>query len=169
MTRSKKTVAAAALLAGSLVACNDSSPTGPSLTADQQRDLNTLYGVTKAYTDFSRAQAAGYTERLTGCMSDASGGMGYHYGKVAFIDVEARLQEPEILMYEPQRDGSLQFVGIEFVVPLSASATPPSLFGLQYHKNEAFQLWVLHVWLYRDNPSGMFTDWNPTVSCAAAK
>ena len=88
MTRSKKTVAAAALLAGSLVACNDSSPTGPSLTADQQRDLNTLYGVTKAYTDFSRAQAAGYTERLTGCMSDASGGMGYHYGKIAFIDGE---------------------------------------------------------------------------------
>lgn len=168
MTRSKKAGAAAVLLAGSLIACND-GPTHPSVTPDQQRDLNALYGVTVAYTDFARAQAAGYTERLTGCMSDASGGMGYHYGKVANIDGNARLLEPEILMYEPQPDGSLKFVGIEFVVPLSASATPPSLFGLQYHRNEAFQLWVLHVWLYKDNPSGMFTDWNPTVSCAAVR
>jgi hypothetical protein len=161
--------AAAFLLAAALVACNDSNPAGPTLTSEQQRDLNALYGVTVAYNDFSKAQAAGYTERLTDCMSDASGGMGFHYGKVANIDANARLLEPEILMYEPQSDGSLKFVGIEFVVPLSASATPPSLFGLQFHRNEAFQLWVLHVWLYKDNPSGMFSDWNPTVSCAAAR
>jgi len=25
------------------------------------------------------------------------------------------------------------------------------------------------VWAYRDNPSGTFSDWNPNVSCAAAK
>ena len=172
MTRSTHfTGTAIALLAGTMaafVACND-SPTHPDVTADQQRDLNALYGATVAYTDFSRAQAAGYTERLTDCMADASGGMGYHYGKVANIDGNARLLEPEILMYEPQADGSLKFVGIEFVVPLSASATPPSLFGLEFHRNEAFQLWVLHVWLYKDNPSGMFSDWNPTVSCAAAR
>lgn len=167
MTRSKKSAGAAAFLLAGTLACND-SPTGPTLTPEQQRDLNALYGVTVAYTDFSRAQAAGYTARLTDCMSDASGGMGYHYGKVANIDANARLLEPEILMYEPQSDGSLRFVGIEFVVPLSTSATPPSLFGLQFHRNDAFQLWVLHVWLYKDNPRGMFSDWNPTVSCAAA-
>ena len=23
----------------------------------------------------------------------------------------------------------------------------------------------LHVWAWRDNPHGMFVDWNPTVSC----
>ena len=169
MTRSNKTTGAAAVfLALSLVGCGD-SPTDPGVTPDQQADLKTLRSVTAAYTDFSKAQAAGYTERLTDCMADATGGMGYHYGKLANIDASARLTEPEILMYEPQRDGSLQFVGIEFVVPLSESATPPTLFGLQFHKNEAFQLWVLHVWAYRDNPSGMFSDWNPTVSCAAAK
>ena len=169
MTRSKTAARlAAAVLAGSLAACGH-GPTRPTLTPEQQRDLDALRSATLAYTDFARAQAAGYSERLTDCMSDASGGMGYHYGKTANIDGQARLLEPEILMYEPQRDGSLQFVGIEFVVPLSASAEPPSLFGLSFHRNEAFQLWVLHVWLYRDNPSGMFSDWNPTVSCAAAR
>ena len=160
--------AAAVLLAGALVACGD-RPTDPSLTAAQRRDLDSVRRATTAYTDFSRAQTAGYSTRLTECMSDPAGGMGYHYGNPAFIDGSARLLEPEILMYEPQRDGSLQFVGLEYVVPLSASATPPSLFGLSFHRNEAFQLWVLHVWLYRDNPSGMFSDWNPRVSCAAAR
>jgi hypothetical protein len=169
MARWKKAApAAVALLAGSLAACGD-HPARPDVTPEQQRDLDAVRGVTLAYTDFSRAQAAGYSERLTDCMSDGSGGMGYHYGRPAFIDGEARLLEPEILMYEPQRDGSLQLVGLEYVVPLSAATDPPSLFGLSFHRNEAFQLWVLHVWLYRDNPSGLFTDWNPTVSCAAAR
>ena len=162
------TRAGAAVLALSLAACGD-DPTGPSLTSDQQRDLDALRAATAAYRDFSRAQAAGYTERLTDCMSDAAGGMGYHYGKAAFIDASARLLEPEILMYEPQPDGSLQFVGIEYVVPLSMAATPPTLLGHTFHRNDAFQLWVLHVWLYRDNPSGMFSDWNPNVTCAAAR
>jgi hypothetical protein len=102
-------------------------------------------------------------------MSDPAGAMGFHYGNTAFIDGNARLLEPEILMYEPQPDGTLRFVGLEFVVPLSASATPPTLLGHTFHRNDAFQLWVLHVWLYRENPSGMFADWNPSVSCAAAR
>jgi hypothetical protein len=169
MTRSNKTArVAAGLLSLSLFACAG-DPTSPSLTAEQERDLEAVVRVTSSYTDFARAQAAGYSERLTDCMSDSTGGMGFHYGKVAYIDAHARLLEPEILMYEPQPNGSLQLVGLEYVVPLSLSATPPSLFGLSFHRNEAFQLWVLHVWLYKDNPSGMFTDWNPTVSCAAAR
>jgi hypothetical protein len=155
-------------MAVALAGCAD-DPTSPSVTPAQQRDLEAVRQVTASYTDFARAQAAGYSERLTECMSDASGGMGFHYGKVALIDGSARLLEPEILMYEPQRDGSLQLVGLEYVVPLSASATPPSLFGLSFHRNEAFQLWVLHVWLFKDNPSGTFSDWNPNVSCAAAR
>jgi len=169
MIRSKKTTAAASLfLAGSLAACG-SSPTDPDVTPSQQKDIDTLRQVTATYTDIARARSAGYTEKLTECMSDPSGGMGFHYGNPAFIDATAKVDEPEVLLYEPQPDGSLQFVGVEYVVPLSATATPPSLYGIPFHRNEAFQLWVLHVWAYRANPSGMFTDWNPTVSCAAAK
>ena len=166
MTRSKK-LAGTAVLLGVLLACNDT--THPTVTPDQQGDLNALFAATVAYKDFSRAEAAGYSAKLTDCMADSSGGMGFHYGKVALIDGAVRVDAPEILMYEPQADGSLQFVGVEYVMPLSASDTPPSLYGLQFHRNEAFQLWVLHVWLYRENPSGMFSDWNPTVSCAAAR
>jgi hypothetical protein len=27
---------------------------------------------------------------------------------------------------------------------------------------------VLHVWHFRENPSGVFADWNPRVSCQYA-
>jgi hypothetical protein len=169
MTRHAFTRSTLFLLLAGLLACSDHPGHPTDVTPAQQRDLDALRRVTEAYSDFARAQADGYTERLTDCMSDPSGGMGYHYGKAAFIDGTARLLEPEVLMYEPQADGSLRLVGIEYIVPLAAAANPPSLFGLTFHRNDAFQLWVLHVWLYRDNPSGMFTDWNPTVSCAAAR
>jgi hypothetical protein len=26
----------------------------------------------------------------------------------------------------------------------------------------------LHVWLYRHNPAGLFSAWNPNVTCAAS-
>lgn len=26
-------------------------------------------------------------------------------------------------------------------------------------------IYELHVWVWRENPSGPFADWNPTVSC----
>lgn len=170
MNRSKSaTRVALLLLVGGLVACGSEGPTDPSVTPEQQRDLEALRRATQSYVSFPAAQAAGYSEKLTECMADSSGGMGFHYGKVANIDGNARLLEPEILMYEPQADGSLRFVGIEFVVPLSAAVDPPVLFGIPFHRNEAFQLWVLHVWLYKENPSGIFSDWNPTVSCAAVR
>jgi hypothetical protein len=158
---------AAAVLGGSLAlaGCGD-NPNGPDAV---DRDVDAVRRATAVYADFARAQADGYTARLTGCMSDAAGGMGFHYGKEAFIDGSARLMEPEVLLYEPQADGSLRLVGLEYIVPLSASATAPTLFGHTFHRNETFQLWALHVWAHRDNPRGMFEDWNPNVSCANAR
>lgn len=167
MTRTKTPPLLATAVALSLTACG--SATGPTFSPEQQHDLSVLMRVTAPYMSFAQAAAAGYSERLTDCMTDPAGGMGYHYGKVAFIDGSARLEEPEVLMYEPEEDGTLQLVGVEYVVPLSAAENPPSLFGMPFHRNDAFQLWVLHVWLYRENPRGLFADWNPNVSCRAAR
>jgi hypothetical protein len=32
-------------------------------------------------------------------------------------------------------------------------------------QNHTFDVWALHVWVWKHNPSGMFADWNPQVSC----
>jgi len=53
----------------------------------------------------------------------------------------------------------------------SHAGTMPMLFGqeLMVGDNARFQIppfFALHVWLYQDNPSGMFESWNPNVSCS---
>ena len=40
---------------------------------------------------------------------------------------------------------------------------PPSLFGVDFHQHAVLPLWVLHAWLWKDNPAGMFVDYNPKV------
>ena len=45
------------------------------------------------------------------------------------------------------------------------NAEMPMLHGRHFHLNEKLGVLVLHAWIWKDNPSGMFEDWNPTVSC----
>jgi hypothetical protein len=48
----------------------------------------------------------------------------------------------------------------------SHSAAPPRLFGQDFKVNAAFGIWALHAWVWKDNPSDIFADWNPVVTCA---
>lgn len=89
---------------------------------------------------------------------------------------------PAILLYEPQADGSLELVGVENLVFkaawLAAGHTgPPSFEGVPYDAMEDDPATALdeahnfmphydrHVWVFRENPSGVFTQFNPNVSC----
>lgn len=141
-------------------------PVAP-VSGDVQRQIADLRAVTARFHDFDAAATAGWGTQITSCFSSPAGGMGYHYGNPALIDGVVDASKPELLLYEPQKNGELRFVAVEYVVPFTAwtAATPPELYGLSFHRNEVFGLWVLHVWHYRDNPRGMFADWNPRVSC----
>jgi hypothetical protein len=39
------------------------------------------------------------------------------------------------------------------------------LHGRSFHLNEALAVYVLHAWIWKINPAGMFEDWNPNVTC----
>ena len=90
--------------------------------------------------------------------------------------------KPGILIYEPQADGSLELVAVENLVFQKAwhaagNDKPPSFHGVEYdtmQDDPATQIdeahmfephYDRHVWLYRDNPAGMFAQFNPKVSC----
>jgi len=142
-----------------------------AISGQVQRDIARLRDLTAPFHEFETAAAAGWGTQITGCFSDPSlGGMGYHYGNVNLIDGTVDVLEPELLLYEPQKNGRLRLVAVEYIVPFGqwTAAEPPRLFDQSFHRNEAFGLWVLHVWHYRNNPSGMFADWNPNVSCEFA-
>lgn len=136
------------------------------------RQLARLRRVTAPYHRLSRATADGYAEAITPCWEHASqGAMGYHRGKAAFIDGEVNLLEPELLMYEPQRNGRMKLVGMEYIVPVDAWSgdTPPTLLGQVMHRHSTLPIYKLHIWLWEPNPRGIFADWNPRVSCRHAE
>lgn len=148
-------------------ASNASNPSGASV----QQELAALRRVTARFHDISAAQKAGWSAQITGCMVSDSGGMGFHYGNVALIDGSVSVEQPELLLYEPQKNGGMQLVAVEYIIPYTAharDADPPMLFGKSFTQNDTFQLWGLHAWVWAENPSGMFANWNPKVSCAYA-
>jgi hypothetical protein len=141
------------------------------MTPALEKELDVVRRSTQAFRSFTLAQKEGYSVALTPCMEDSTqGGMGFHYGKGALIDARVELRRPEVLLYEPQADGSLQLVGVEWIVPFTAwtKPSPPRLLGVDFAANQTFQVWALHAWIWRSNPSGALSDWNPTVSCANA-
>jgi hypothetical protein len=134
-------------------------------------ELDALQQLTSGFGDIAVARAAGYTEQITPCWYHRErGGQGYHFARAELIDGNVSLLEPELVMYEPLADGSLEFLAIEYIVPLDAwdRPDPPVLLGRPFMRNERLGLWVLHVWLGKDNPSGLYADWNPDVSCEHA-
>jgi len=141
------------------------------VTEPYQKELSLLRSATQEFTAVSAALAAGYTVQLTGCMSDAAlGGMGFHIGNPDRTDGTVDLAKPEVLLYQPTADGARVLVAVEYIVPFTAwkAANPPELMGQTFRRNEEFGVWALHVWLYRENPTGIFSDWNPRVTCSPA-
>jgi hypothetical protein len=121
------------------------------------------------YQDVETAEAAGYGSSIDtlGCFQDpARGGMGVHYIDGAALDAEVDITHPEALVYELDASGRVAgLVAHEYIVPIDAwtASEPPSLFGIDFHRHPTLPLWVLHTWLWKDNPNGVFADWNPAV------
>jgi hypothetical protein len=132
---------------------------------------------TARYRDVNVAIAEGYIQG-TPCVSSAMGGaMGIHYVKPELLfngdgslSAELNAATPEALMYEPQKNGTLRLVGVEFIAAAQEGLAleghllnlvgAPNRYGLP-----AFS--ELHVWVWRDNPHGTFADHNAHVSCDA--
>ena len=134
-------------------------------------DLARANLATAAYQDVAAAEADGFGSTLgpgdgsLGCFEDpAQGGMGVHYVNGDRMDANLDVAAPEALVYELDRDANVVgLVALEYIVPDSAwtSADPPMLFGRPLHHHPSLPLWVLHAWIWKDNPTGVFQDFNP--------
>ncbi|HEV8366701.1 MAG TPA: hypothetical protein VGQ39_02020 [Pyrinomonadaceae bacterium] len=95
---------------------------------------------------------------------------------------------PEILLFVPQPDGRARLVGLEYFAPVIVNGQPwfgnpqqpppagqynaaPVLFRRRFdgpmpgHIPQMPWHYYLHVWAWRHNPLGLFTQFNPKVSC----
>ena len=126
----------------------------------------------------------------------ALGAMGVHYFRPDLLGITAPpsprvngdgihtdFLKPSVLIYEPQADGSLQLVAVENLVFVAAwhaagHKEPPTFHGVKWDwmiddpKTKADEAHMFephfdrHVWIYRENPNGVFAQFNPAVSCA---
>jgi hypothetical protein len=151
-----------------------SSPISSATAASQIAQLRRLVA---PFHDFNTAAAAGWSAPITPCLVDADlpsqpgvGAMGFHYGNPAFIQDGGvvNLLQPELLLYEPEKNGKLRFVGVEYIVPFAdhpATAAAPTLLGHEFAQVPEFGVWGLHIYVGRENPTGIFAPWNPKVNC----
>ena len=125
---------------------------------------------TAKYHDPQAAKAAGYgfVPGVDYCFDNPGvGAMGYHLINTSLMNGTVDPLKPQALVYAPTRDGGLELVAVEYIVPFSAwtGAQPPSLFGHTFEANPGFENYSLHAWIFKANSLGMFSDWNPKVSC----
>jgi len=173
----------AGLVATVLVGSTSTVPASSSASSSGS-GLDRLRSATAKYFDIDAATAEGRgaLEDAEGiaCIDSDEGGMGVHYVRGDLVeDGQVRLRKPEALIYEPRPDGYLELVAVEYVVFRSAWRTEhptgrPKLLGQRFELVEEGNryglpaFFELHVWAWRHNPAGMFTDYNPRVTCKFA-
>ena len=127
------------------------------------------------------------------------GAMGVHYFRPDLFGITAPpnpridgngtytdFHHPAVLLYEPQANGPMELIGVENVVfekawKAAGHAKPPSFHGVPFDHmvdNPATKIdeahgfmphYDRHVWVIRDNPNGVFAQYNPNVTCKYAK
>jgi len=154
------------------------SDTSPNVASE----LAAVRAATAKYHDVEAALAdgyqLGYKGIVTGCIVNPTnptiGAMGYHYFNWMKMDDPSIVAgDPEVLVYHKDDDGTLVLGAVEWVVPKvkweeagHTEAEPPVVFGQTLHViNFTLNWYIEHAWIWTHNPSGLFADWNPTVSC----
>ncbi len=111
--------------------------------------------------------------------------MGYHHKSPGRIDRELDLAKPEAMIYAPTEGGrklmAIEYIYVDQDQNLATVEEVPNVFlGDEdqfagpmrghgtYRNGEPMPIhYDLHVWLWQDNPNGMFAQWNPDVTCPA--
>jgi hypothetical protein len=189
------TSAIALALATSAPAAAPSDPDLAAVRAATERFKDVKQALAEGYLRDPSSMCE--TAEMMGLRS--KGAMGIHYFRPDLLGItqpphprvdgngtHTDFTKPAILIYEPQADGSLQLVAVENLVfekawKAAGHTAPPSFQGVQFDHmvddpatktDEAHMFephYDRHVWVYRDNPNGVFAQFNPNVSCAAHK
>ena len=154
-----------------------------TLGAGLEDELAQVRRVTARFHDLDKALEAGYelgwvngsgVRIITGCVADpnGTGAMGYHYFHPQLMaDNAVNVLEPEVLVYESGPNGKRELVAVEWVARGANSnppgvSSPPSVLGMPMHiLVPAVGFYLMHGWVWKPNPTGILTDWNPEVSC----
>jgi hypothetical protein len=174
-------VGAAVICLGATSVAADMPSDGHDM-ASMNAELAQVRRATARFHDVDAALAAGYElgwvngsgdRIITGCVAHpTAGAMGYHYFNAELMaDLAVDALQPEVLVYAPGPQGDLKLAAVEWVARGERSDPPgvfepPSVLGMPMHiLNPAVGFHLMHAWVWRPNPAGMFADWNPEINC----
>ena len=147
---------------------------GLAIGASAQADVSaTVRSVTARFNSVEQAKKAGYVPFYVCAEQPGVGTMGQHYVNFDLVGNAAiDPLHPEALVYEPRADGTFKLVALAGVRVGPEAATAPTVLGHDMLYRTAPNRYGIepgfyerHYWLYKSNPLGAFSDWNPTVSC----
>ena len=132
---------------------------------------------TARYHRVDAAIADGYVQGSP-CESMPGQGIGIHYRKASLFDAVVDPSQPELLVYEPKKNGNLELVAVAFVVPAAAwdsTHSGPPMLGDQPFEDKRvpdwssprFQTTSCTCGFGGHNPNGLYATTNPWVSCEA--
>ncbi|HET7217839.1 MAG TPA: hypothetical protein VFJ02_07310 [Vicinamibacterales bacterium] len=163
---------------------------GPELAAVRRATApfhNVATAIAAGYTD--------PTGRI--CDQISIGTMGIHSPNPPLLQSQVLDPEhPEVLLYLPKESGGFRLTGVEYIQPVLVRNTAtgavgpwlpetpwpssyqvvtptPQLFGQTFQGPMPGHIpgmpwhWDLHVWIWANNPSGTFAQWNPSLDCPA--
>jgi hypothetical protein len=142
-------------------------------------ELDDVRLATGAYHSLDAAIADGFVPfdveggDVATCFEGEDGGMGVHY--VRNIDDVADATDPEAMVYEVTPDGAHRLVAVEYIVPQEFVedadgnvVSLPNVLGHEFHKHSFLPVYILHAWVWDDNPAGLHADFNPNVGACPA-
>ncbi len=168
------------LIAAALVLVVVTVLTAATAGGSPPNDLQAAKAATARYHSFQQALKHGYSVEGEPCVppfGPPSPAMGIHAENEALMaDPAIDVRHPELLLYIPNKHGKLRLVGLEYWKAdadqnLATSDDRPSLFGQPFdgpmpgHNPTMPVHYDLHVWLWEDNPFGMFAPVNPNLAC----
>lgn len=131
----------------------------------------------KKYRRPAAAVRAGYL-RTDQCVElpDGSAGMGFHYVHPELIQQAPKFRHPAILVYVPTKHGGRKLGAVEWFAAdadqdLRTDGDRPHFGKLAFegpmegHEPGMPIHYDLHAWLFKRNPDGLFTSFNPRVHC----
>jgi len=123
---------------------------------------------------FSTLACVEYVKGGAGSIDYTPGGMGVHFLNLQVISPTLDPAKPQVLIYEPVGD-RLRLAAAEWFVPTEVAGTAhPAIFGqklqgpMEGHvplQPKGLHHYDLHVWLWKDNPAGVFSPTNPAIKC----
>jgi hypothetical protein len=165
---------------------------GPVTAAQQvvlHRQLTAAKAASRKYRDIDAARAAGYYQ-----VTQFIPGLGLHLANLSIPNTTFDPARPQILLYQPDAKGGMRLVGVAYQYLHTNDTPPAGFAGgsdvWHYHTNLCFQrggsvtiagdeascravgglvfqkqtAWLLHAWIWKANPDGVFTEVNPKVA-----